>query len=129
MGLKMFLSFFELYAGSEAYKRAKPAVLIIGDVAESIDAGGHEVFLIGSCSNAPVTNAKKITKINKCFTTTSELNLIIGNRLGMPTPFLEPSYLIQFVYNQIAASLKKLVNLRYAQDIGHFLTNTLVRKI
>jgi hypothetical protein len=48
MALKTFLSFFELYAGSDAYKRAKPAVLVIGDVAESIDAGGSEVFLIGS---------------------------------------------------------------------------------
>jgi len=129
MGLKMFLSFFELYAGSEAYKRAKPAVIVIGDVAEAIDAGGQEAFLIGSCSNASITNARKITKIDKCFTTTSELNLIIGNRLGMSTPFLQPSYLAQFAYNQMVASLKKLVNLRYAQDIGYFLANTLVRKI
>ena len=129
MALKTFLSFFELYAGSDAYKRAKPAVLVIGDVAEPIDAGGHEAFLIGSCSKASITNAKKIIKIDKCFTTTSELNLIIGNRLGMPTYFLKPSFLIQFVYNQITASLIKLINLRYAQDIGHFLTNTLVKKI
>jgi hypothetical protein len=47
----------------------------------------------------------------------------------MPVAFLKPSFLMQFVYNQIAASLKKLINLRYAQDIGHFLTSTLVRKI
>ncbi|MBU3914130.1 hypothetical protein KKA14_01215, partial [bacterium] len=71
----------------------------------------------------------KVVKTDKCFTTISELNLVIGNRLGMETPFLKPSYLLPFVYNQVVASLSKLFNLRYAQDIGHFLTNSLVRKI
>ena len=129
MGLKMFLSFFDLYAGAEAYRNARPAVLVIGDVTEEIDARGHEVYLIGSCSKAPVVNARKIVKIDKCFTTTSELNLIIGNRLGIPSPFLKPSYLTAFIFNQLIASMKKAINLRYFQDIGHFLSGALLKKI
>ena len=129
MGLKMFLSFFEKYGGPEVYKQAKPAILVVGAVDEPLDAGGQEVFLIGSCSRAQVTNAKKVHHIDKCFTTTSELNLTIGNRLGMKTPFLRPSYLASFVYNQAAASFMKAVKGRYLQDTAHFLSNGLVRRI
>ncbi len=129
MGLKMFLSFFERYGGPEVFKKAKPAVLVVGRVQERIDAAGSEVFLIGSCSAAEVVNARKIHRIDKCFTTTSDLNLVIGKRLGMPTPFLKASYLVPFVYNVLAAAAMKLVNLRYFQDLGHFLAHGLVRKV
>ena len=129
MGLKMFLSFFERYGGPEAFKKAKPAVLVVGRVEETIDARGHEVFLIGSCSGAHVINARKIHRIDKCFTTTSELNLVIGERLGMTTPFLKPAYLVPFVYNVLVAAMRKFISLRYFQDMGHFLAHGLVRRV
>jgi len=129
MGLKMFLSFFERYAGAAAFANATPAVLAIGNVPERIDAAGNEVFLIGSCAKADVINAKKVHHIDKCFTTTSELNLTIGNRLGMSTPFLKPGYLLPFVYNQIVAAMVKTARGRYFQDVGHFLAHGLVRKV
>ena len=129
MGLKMFLSFFERAGGPEAFRTAKPAVLVVGQVEETIDARGNDVFLIGSCSGANVVNARKIHRIDKCFTTTSDLNLVIGERLGMSTPFLKPAYLAPFVYNVLASGVMKLVNLRYFQDMGHFLAHGLVRKV
>ncbi|MBI9087413.1 MAG: DUF362 domain-containing protein [Desulfobacterales bacterium] len=129
MGLKMFLSFFERHAGADAFRTATPAVLVIGNVAETIDAKGNEVFLIGSCAKADVINAKKVHHIDQCFTTTSELNLVIGNRLGMTTPFLKAPYLVPFVYNLLIAATRKLISMRYFQDIGHFLAHGLVRRV
>lgn len=129
MGLKMFLSFFERSAGAHAFQNATPAILVIGNVQETIDAQGNEVFLIGSCAKADVINAKKVHHIDKCFTTTSELNLVIGNRLGMPSPFLKAQYLVPFVCNVFIAAMMKLIKLRYFQDFGHFLAHGLVRRV
>ena len=129
MGLKMFLSFFERYGGAAVFRQAQPAVLVVGQVAETIDAAGAEAFLIGSCSRADVVNAKKVHRIDKCFTTTSDLNLVVGGRLGMPTPFLKASYLAPFVYNVLESAVMKLINRRYFQDMGHFLAHGLVRKV
>jgi hypothetical protein len=42
-----------------AFKSAKPVVMVIGRVDEPINADGHEAFLIGSCANASIINAKK----------------------------------------------------------------------
>jgi uncharacterized protein (DUF362 family) len=129
MGLKMFLSFFEKFHGPEIYKQAKPSVLVVGAIDEPIDAKGEEVYLIGSCSKAKIENAKKVHHIDQCFTTTSELNLVIGHRLGMKTPFMEPKYLKSFVYNLAAASAMKLVKGRYFQDIAHFMGHGLQKRI
>ncbi len=129
MGLKLFLSVFEMYGGEEAFRNAKPSVLVMGRVEEEIDAGGNDVFLLGSCTSARVVNAKKITKIDKCVMTTSDLNLGIGNRLGMKSPFLEPSYLLTFLSNLAVASLKKHMNLRYLQDMGHFIKKDLEKRL
>lgn len=129
MALKMFLSFFEESGGPEVFKTCKPAVLVIGDNEEPIDARGEEVFMIGSCSKAEVTNAKKVHRIDKCFTTTSELNLIIGNRLGMKTPFLTPAYLSRFVGAVSTAGMMKAAKMRYLQDIGHFFEHGMPRKM
>jgi uncharacterized protein (DUF362 family) len=130
MGLKMFLSFFEEFSGPEVFRQAKPSVLVIGANGETIDAKGEEVFLIGSCSGrAQLENAKKVHHIDKCFTTTSELNLIIGNRLGMKTPFLRASYLGDFVGNLTQASLMKMVKMRYLQDLRHFMGHGFMRKL
>ncbi len=129
MGLKLFLSVFEMHCGKEAFKSAKPSVLIMGKVDEEIDARGNDVYLLGSCTRARIVNAKKITKIDKCVMTTSDLNLGIGNRLGMKSPFLEPSYLLNFVSNLVIASMKKHVNLRYLQDISHFMKKDLEKRL
>jgi uncharacterized protein (DUF362 family) len=129
MGLKLFLSVFEMYGGKEAFRSAKPSVLVMGKVDEEIDALGNDVFLLGSCTSARIVNAKKIRKIDKCVMTTSDLNLGIGNKLGMKSPFLEPSYLLNFVYNLMASSVKKHVNLRYFQDITHFIQKDLEKRL
>ncbi len=129
MALKMYLSFIERYSGAEVFKTAKPAVLVIGNVSEQIDANGHEAFLIGTCSRASIINAKKIIKIDKCFVTTSDLTLCLKNRLGLSSPLLSPSYLSEFAYHQLIASIMKLVKGRYFQDIGYFFTETFMRKL
>ena len=129
MGLKLFLSVFEMYGGKEAFRSAKPSVLVLGKVDEEIDARGNDVFLLGSCTDARVVNAKKIMKIDKCVMTTSDLNLGIGNKLGMKSPFLTPSYLATFVYNLLIASVRKNLNLRYAQDIHNFISRDLEKRL
>jgi len=129
MGLKMFLSIAERYAGPEVFAKARPATLVIGKVEETIDARGGRVFFIGSCSDARLVNAGPVTRIKHCFTTTSDLNLIIGTKLGLPSPFLGPSYLLPYLYNVAAASMKKHANLRYLQDVKHFLDHGLMKKI
>jgi hypothetical protein len=107
----------------------KPSVLVIGTNGETIDAKGEEVFLIGSCSGkAQVENARKVHHIDKCFTTTSGLNLIIGNRLGMKPPLLRASYLGDFAGNLAQASLMKTVKMRYPQDFGHLMGHGFMRK-
>jgi uncharacterized protein (DUF362 family) len=129
MGLKLFLSVFETHGGPEAFARAKPSVLVVGRVEEEIDAKGNEVFLVGSCAHAPIINAKKIIRIDKCVMTTGDLNLTIGNRLGMKSPFLNASYLLPFVGNVLSASVRKLFKLRYFQDIGRFIEKDLPKRI
>lgn len=129
MALKMFFAFNERFAGSDAFRKAKAAVLVIGRVEEEIDARGQEVFLIGSCSRADVINAKKITKISSCTTTAVELTEVIRGRLGIPTPLYAPSQIIPLTGSMMAASFKKIINLRYAQDIGHFIKRGLLKRI
>lgn len=129
MGLKLFLSVFEMYGGENAFKNARPSVLVLGRIDEEIDAKGNDVYLIGSCTDARVRNARRIVRIDKCPATTSDMNLGIGNRLGMKSPFLEASYLMPFVSNLLVASLKKHVSGRYLQDIWHFVTRDLEKRI
>ena len=129
MGIKMFFGFKERFAGSEAFTNAKPVVLVVGRYDKEIDAKGNEVFLIGSCSNARVINAKKITKIDNCYTTAVDLTQAIRGRLGIPTPLYSPSQVLPLMGNMLIASLMKLINGRYFQDIGHFLKKGLLKRI
>ena len=129
MGLKMFLAFFEKYAGPDAFARAKPVTFVIGRCDEQVDGRGSEVFLIGSCAMASVVNAKKITRIEKCFTTAGDMMQTISFKLGMRSPFLDKSFLVTYLGALLRASLRKLLSLRYLQDIGHFLTKQLVRRV
>ncbi len=129
MGLKMFLAFFEQYAGPEAFARAKPVTFVIGRWKEEVDARESTVFLIGNCASAPVVNAKKVVRIDKCFTTSGDMMQTISFRLGMPSPFLDPSFLFPYLGAITQASFKKLLSLRYFQDIGHFISKDLLRRV
>jgi uncharacterized protein (DUF362 family) len=129
MGLKMFLGGIEKHAGALAFAGAKPAVFVIGDVKEPIDARGGEVYKLGSCARANVVNAKKVIHIDKCFTTASDMNLAIAHRLGMPAITRDLRFLKDYAGAIAAASLQKLIGMRYAQDVGHFLANGLVRRV
>ncbi|MBW2455257.1 MAG: DUF362 domain-containing protein [Deltaproteobacteria bacterium] len=129
MGLKMFLATYERYGGAEAFAAAKPVVFVIGRVDEEIDARGEDVFLLGSCARAQVRNAKEIVPVDKCFCTASDMTFGIGHRLGMPAPLTDAKLALQLVGGVARASLGKVASLRYAQDVGHFLANGLIRKV
>jgi hypothetical protein len=107
MGLKMFLSAMEKLNGSSAFANAKPVVFVIGHYEEPVDAKGHEVFLIGSCAKADVVNAKKVTRIDKCFTTASDMNLAIGHKLGLKSLTLDPRFMSGFVSTLMKASFRR----------------------
>ncbi|MFC1889154.1 DUF362 domain-containing protein, partial [Thermodesulfobacteriota bacterium] len=129
MGLKMFLAFFESYAGPRAFARAKPSVFVVGVQSETIDARGGDVFLIGSCARADIVNAGHVTRIDKCFTTAGDLMQTISHRLGMPSPFLDPSFALPYLGALSTAFLRKCVSMRYLQDILHFITKKLTRRV
>jgi len=129
MGAKMFFGFQERYSGAEAFKKAKPVVMVIGKVDEKIDAKGYEAFLIGSCADADIINAKKITKIDNCFTTAVDMAQTIRGRLGLPAPIMDPAEVLPLVFNMLVSSVAKTIKLRYFQDVLHFLTKGLQKRI
>ncbi len=129
MGLKMFFGAMEKYAGPEAFATAKAASFVIGRYDKTIDAKGEEVFLLGSCAGADIVNAKKVVHLDKCFTTAADMNMAIGPRLGMPTVMRDPGFLLNLLGAMNQASFKKIVNLRYLQDIGHFMSKGLIRRL
>jgi hypothetical protein len=102
---------------------------VVGRVDKQIDAKGAEVFMLGSCSRATILNAKKITKIDSCFTTAVEITEVIRGRLGIPTPLYAPSQTMPLVGAMLMASIKKTINLRYLQDIAHFIKRGLLKRI
>jgi uncharacterized protein (DUF362 family) len=129
MGLKMLLGFLESYAGTEAFEKGHPGVFIIGRHDEEIDAMGGNAFIIGSCSEARVINARKVLRIDKCFTTSADMFMTFGARLGMPSPFLDRKFLGQYVPSMLAGTAKKLTGGRYADDAVHFVKHQLLRKL
>ncbi len=129
MGVKMFLGSMEKFAGAEAFANADPVSLVIGKHDKPIDAKGSEVFIIGSCADVKVENARKTIHIDKCFTTAGDMNLAFAHRMGMPTIMRSPSFLLSYGGAIASSALKKTVGLRYMQDIGHFITKGLIRKI
>ncbi|HDP80715.1 MAG TPA: DUF362 domain-containing protein [Spirochaetes bacterium] len=129
MGLKMFMGFHERFAGSEAFRKAKPVVFVIGNVDERIDARGEEVFMLGSCARADVVNAKRVTKINNCFTTAVEMTMAIRGRMGIPSPFYDIGQVLPLALYFMAASGRKLITGRYFQDITHFFAHGLLKKL
>lgn len=129
MGAKMFFGFMERYAGAEAFRKANPVVWVIGRIEQPIDAGGHLAFLVGSCSEADIRNAKKIIRIDNCFTTAVDLALIVRGRLGIPAPIWDPRETLPLAYHFFVAFLMKMVHLRYFQDIGTAFRKVLPKKI
>ena len=129
MGLKMYFAFTERFAGSDAFGRGKPAVLVIGRAEGRIDAKGQDVFMLGSCARADLVNARTVTRIDSCTCTAVEMTEIIRGRLGIPTPLFAPSQILPLVGALMNASFMKLINLRYAQDIWHFMKKGLVKRI
>lgn len=122
MGLKMFLATYERYAGPEAFASAKPVVFVVGRVAEPIDARGHDVFLIGKCARAEVHNARKQSRVERCFTTAKDLTFSLGHRLGMPAPMLDGKMVGGLARDMARSSLQKLWSRRFAQDLGQLVT-------
>ncbi len=129
MGLKMFLGGMEKYAGIEAFATAKPVSFVIGHYGAPIDAKGEDVFFLGSCAKANISNAKKVIHIDKCFTTATDMNLSIAHRLGIPSATRDPKFLLDLVGAASKASARKFISMRYFQDIGHFLAKGLIRRI
>jgi uncharacterized protein (DUF362 family) len=129
MGLKMFLGAMERFAGAEAFKQARPVVFVIGRCDETIDASGSEVFLLGYCAAAEIKNAKKVIHIKKCFTTASDMNLKLANRLGMRSPMRDIRGLAPLFWNILVAGVRKIFTLRYFQDMHHFFSKSLIRRV
>jgi uncharacterized protein (DUF362 family) len=129
MGIKMFLAFFEKFAGAEAFTHSKPCVFVIGRIAEEIDVKGSDAFLFGSCAHAKFKNARKVIKIDKCFITVTDMMMKCGGRLGLPNPMADREYVLPIAKAMAQSSLMKIVNLRYAQDIGDFLAKRALRRI
>jgi hypothetical protein len=129
MALKMFLASYERFAGAEAFARAKPVTFVIGRSAETIDGRGNDVFLVGSCTNAEVRNAREVVRIDKCFTTASDLTMLIGHRLGIPSPLARPSVSLPLVGDMARAAWRKTMGLRYGQDVARFAAKHLIRRV
>lgn len=129
MGLKMFLASFERFSGPEAFAQAKPVTFVIGRQNEEVDGDGQDVFLLGSCARAEVRNAKHVVRIDKCFTTASDMTMQIGHRLGMPSPLTQPAVSLPLVGDMARAAWRKTVGMRYLQDVGRFATKQLIRRV
>jgi len=58
-----------------------------------------------------------------------DMNLSIGHKLGMPAITRDPAFLLDLAGAATKASARKLISMRYFQDINHFLTKMLIRRI
>ncbi len=129
MGLKMFLASYEQYAGAEAFKNSKPCVIVIGKIDEEIDAAGNDVFLFGTCAEAEIKNARKVEKIDKCFTTVVDMSMRCRGKLGMPSMVMDPKFVLPMAQAMTGSGVHKLITGRYGQDIMHFVTKNLDRRL
>lgn len=129
MGLKMFLASYEAFSGPEVFRTANPVTFVIGRVDEPIDGKGYDVFLLGSCAQAEIHNAADVVRVDKCFTTASDMTFKLSHRLGMPSPLTDLKMALPLVRDMVGSSLRKGRNLRYVQDIAHFASKHLVRKV
>ncbi|MBC2717022.1 MAG: hypothetical protein HF978_17090 [Desulfobacteraceae bacterium] len=63
----------------------------------------------------------KTNKNDNCFTTAVDMAQTIRGRLGMQAPIQAPSEILPLIYNALIASSRKIISLRYLQDMGHFI--------
>jgi hypothetical protein len=130
MAVKMTCATIELYAGTEAFRKARPLTMIIGNPSpEPIDCNGGPVMVIGSCSQVKLKNHGKVTRISKCFSTASDMMLQFGLSAGIPTMFTDVRILPGFIKAILGSAAVKLFGGRYIDDVGYFLKNWLVKKI
>lgn len=129
MGIKMFLGVLELFAGEEAFAGARPQSFVVGRPEEPVDGRGEIVWLVGSCAEADIHNAREVVRIDKCFTTATDLFLTTRNRMGIDNPFFSAMFLRELVPTMLRATGSKLRNRRYAQDLRHFLSQHLLRRV
>lgn len=129
MGVKMFFSFLERYAGPEKFKKARPAVFVVGCVDEEIDAAGADVIMVGSCASAPVRNAGKIHVLDQCFVTTSYITMRVGGKIGMPNPLSDPRFLLPLALNILIAAFMKIIHFRYIEDAYYTIRKNWLKKI
>jgi len=76
-----------------------------------------------------VQNARKVIRIDKCFTTAADMFLYFGQRTGIPSPFMNPTFLRQYVPRMLAGTAKKTDQRRYLDDTLDFLDQQLMRKL
>ena len=129
MGLKMFLGVLELIAGAEAFAAARPQTFVVGRAPEPIDGRGDIVWLVGSCARADITNASEVVRIDRCFTTATDLFLTTRSRMGIDNPFYSAMFLRDFLPALLRATATKVKTRRYAQDLGHFVSQHLLRRV
>ncbi len=130
MGVKMAFASLERYAGTDALKNARGITIIIGQQgAAPIDCGGEVAMFIGACSRANIVNAKKIVRLNKCFTTATDMIPLIGFYAKIPTPYTDVKMLPGFIWSFLLSAMKKLFGGRYLQDILFFIKRNLIRKL
>jgi hypothetical protein len=129
MGLKMFLAMLERFAGEDVFAAGRAQKVVIGRIDEPVDGGGEIVWMFGSCAHADVVNAAEVVRVDKCFTTATDMFLATGNRMGVPNPFRDPKILKHFVPAAARASVAKLASGRYLEDVRHFLSQHLTRRV
>lgn len=129
MGIKMYLGFLESYAGTEAFAKARPGAFVIGKIQEPVDARGGTAFLIGSCCEANVVNARRVIRVDKCFTTAADMFLYFGARTGIPSPFFDRGFLGQYVPALLGDAAQKLFNGRYLEDARDFFQQQFMRRL
>lgn len=129
MGLKMFLGFMQHFAGEEGLRAARKSMFVVGRHEAPIDAGGAVVFLTGTCAEATINNARKVIRIDRCFTTSSDMSQVMPHNMGLPSPYTRISLVLPFARHLLTASFMKLVRGRYLQDAGHFMARMLLKKI
>jgi hypothetical protein len=55
--------------------------------------------------------------------------LKISHRMGIPSPMRDPAFMGPYSAAVMKASFKKFVNLRYFQDMAHFASKGLIRRV
>ncbi len=127
MGVEISLSLLERY-DLPSFKTSEIAV-IIGQH-ETIDCRGKTALLIGKCTKVEhLLNAKKVIKVDKCFTTTLDIlpRLIWYGKFK--NPLIRPRFIWSVMRAVTETILFKIFHGRYLQEIIYFFKNNLLKKI